>query len=220
MEDKIVIIGSGLTGSYFARELAENGEDVLVLEKNAHVGGQLYDYIDKDTNCLVSKYGPHIFHTSNQHVWNWVRQFSEFEPYELRNRTYLDFEEKSGFYEMPFGTHTAKSLLTSAEYNEYLRAIVEEFPGKISVSVSELLDSKVPIIKKFANLIWELNYKLYTSKQWGISPNEVDSSVLKRVPVYLSHYNRYFNDSYEGIQKGGYTKFIEKILNQKNINIK
>lgn len=220
MEDKIVIIGSGLTGSYFARELAENGEDVLVLEKNAHVGGQLYDYIDKDTNCLVSKYGPHIFHTSNQHVWNWVRQFSEFEPYELRNRTYLDFEEKSGFYEMPFGTHTAKSLLTSAEYNEYLRAIVEEFPGKISVSVSELLDSKVPIIKKFANLIWELNYKLYTSKQWGISPNEVDSSVLKRVPVYLSHYNRYFNDSYEGIPKGGYTKFIEKILNHKNINIK
>lgn len=220
MKNEIVIIGSGLTGSYLARELAENGEKILIFEKNNHIGGQLYDYIDKDTNCLVSKYGPHIFHTSNQQVWNWVRQYADFEPYELRNRTFLDLGEKSDFYEMPFGTHTAKKLLSKEEYNKYLETIVEEYPGRISVSVTELLESKSDIIKKFANLIWELNYKLYTSKQWGISPEEVDPIVLKRVPVYLSHYNRYFTDTYEGIPKGGYTKFIKKILNHKNIDIK
>lgn len=214
---KVAIIGSGLTGSYFARSFAEQGIKVSVYEAKNHIGGHIFDYIDKNTNCLVSKYGPHIFHTSNEEVWEWVNKFANFKPFELRNRAYL--KEIDKWTRTPFGTHTAEELMTEEEYVEILKSFAKDYKGRNSITVPELLEAENTTVRKFGNMLWNLNYKLYTSKQWGIDPSEVDKDVLKRVPVYTSHYDRYFTDTFEGIPEKGYTNFIKNVLNHENINL-
>lgn len=216
--NNIAIIGSGITGAFFAREFAEKGCNVTVFEVKSHIGGHIYDYVDENTGCIVHKYGPHIFHTSNEEVWDWSKKYTNFVPFELRNKAYI--KEIDKWLNTPFGTHTAREILSEEEYVTLLKSFVTDYPLRTSIPVPELLNSKNEVVKKFGTLLWDYNYKLYTSKQWGIDPSEVDPEVLKRVPVYTSDYNRYFTDTYEGIPEKGYTKWIENILNHSNILIK
>lgn len=214
---EILIVGAGITGAYLARNLAEKDYKVKVVDKKDHVAGHIYDYKDSKTDCMVQKFGPHIFHTSNQEVWDWANRFTDFIPFKLTNKVY--FHDLDKWLIASFGTHTAKELLSDEEYTEYLKAIVEEFPCRVSATVPELLNAEHDIIRKFANILWENDYRDYTSKQWGLDPKDVDPSVLKRVPVYLSHYERYFTDTYEGIPAKGYTQWVKNILNHKNIEL-
>lgn len=217
MSKNILIVGAGITGAYLARTLAEKDYKVKIVDKKNHIAGHIYDYKDESTGCMVQKYGPHIFHTNNDKVWDWARRFTNFIRFELTNIVY--FKDLDKELVCSFGTHTAKELLTEQEYVEFLKSIVEEFPGRISATVPELLNSQNEVTRKFANILWENDYKLYTAKQWGLQPDEIDPDVLKRVPVYLSHYERYFTDKYEGIPSLGYTKWVEKILDHKNIEL-
>lgn len=218
MSKSVTIVGAGLTGAVIARKLAEANYKVTVVEKRDHIAGNIYDYIDEETGCLVHKYGPHIFHTSIEEVWEFATKYTEFTPFELKNLVY--FKDLDKWLTISFGLHTAKELLTEDEYNLLVEEISIAYPEQTKVPVPELLNSEYPMLKKFGTLLWENDYKLYTSKQWGINPEDVDPNILKRVPVYLTHYERYFTDTYEGIPKDGYTKWVENILNHENIQVK
>lgn len=217
MTNEIVIVGTGFTGAYLARNLANKGWKVTMLERRSHIGGQMYDKIDKETGCLVHKYGPHIFHTNDENIWSWLNEYSKFKPFNLK--TQVMFEDRKGFVTCSFGFHTIEKLYSRGKAVELKKRMLKAYPGRETVSITELLESEDTLIHSFAELLWEQDYKPYTAKQWGISPEEVDPSILKRVPVYLSHFDKIHNDKYEALPEEGYSKLLENILEHRNITI-
>lgn len=213
----IVIVGTGFSGAYIGRNLAELGWKVEMVERRPQIGGQMYDYIDKETGCLVHKYGPHIFHTDDDDIWNWLNKFSKFTPYKLRTQVFFESQQK--WFTCSFGFHTIDELFDQQKASEVKAALVSEFPGRPSVTVPELLNSKNVLIKEFADILWEDDYKAYTAKQWGIDPKDVDPDVLKRVPVFLSYFDKIHNNKYEALPTDGYTELFNRIYDHPNISI-
>lgn len=213
----IVIVGTGFSGAYIGRNLAEQGWKVTLLERRNHIGGQMYDYIDEETGCLVHKYGPHIFHTDDDDIYNWLRKFTEFTPYKLKTQVF--FEEEQRWFTCSFGFHTIDELYDK-EFADFLKAsLKEKFPGRDSVTIPELLNAEDLFIREFACKLWEQDYQPYTAKQWGINPEDVDPDILKRVPVFLNYFDKIHNNKYEAIPSEGYTKLFEKIYDHPNITI-
>lgn len=213
----IVIVGTGFSGAYIGRNLAELGWKVKMIERRPQIGGQMYDYIDKETGCLVHKYGPHIFHTDDDDIWNWLNKFSKFTPYKLRTQVFFESQQK--WFTCSFGFHTIDELFDQQKASEVKAALVSEFPCRPSVTVPELLNSKNVLIKEFADILWEDDYKAYTAKQWGINPKDVDPDVLKRVPVFLSYFDKIHNNKYEALPTDGYTELFNRIYDHPNISI-
>lgn len=216
-KNKIVIVGAGFTGAYIARNLAEQDWDVRLVEKRNHIAGHMYDKIDESTGCLVHEYGPHIFHTNDDDIWKWLNSFAEFEPFELKTQVF--FESYKEWFTCSFGFHTIEQLFDDVKAKEIIKALKKEYPNQETVTVYELINSKNEDIKEFANILWEEDYKPYTAKQWGLQPDEVDINIFKRVPIYLSYYNRYNKDKYEGLPVNGYTALFANILDHENIKI-
>lgn len=214
---KAVIIGAGFSGAYVARNLAEKDWKIKLVEKRNHIGGHCYDRIDKETGCLIHEFGPHIFHTNDDEIWNWLNTFSDFIPFELR--TQIFFESYQEWFTCSFGFHTIEQLFDKDKASKVIADLQEEFPNRETVTVPELLNAKSELIKEFANVLWEEDYKPYTAKQWGLKPEEVDQDIFKRVPVYMSYYDRYNKDKYEGLPKYGYTALFDAILDHPNIDI-
>lgn len=214
---KIVVIGAGFSGAYIARNLAEEGYKVKIIEKKNHIGGHCYDRVDKETGCLIHEYGPHIFHTNDDEIWEWLNKFSEFIPFELRTQVF--FESYQDWFTCSFGFHTVEKLFDKNKAELIISALKSEFPNREVVTVPELLNANSSLIREFANILWEEDYLPYTAKQWGLKPEEVDQSIFKRVPVYMSYYDRYNKDKYEGLPKEGYTALFNAILDHKNIDI-
>lgn len=213
----IVIVGTGFSGAYIARELAELGWKVTMLERRDHIGGQMFDYIDEETGCLVHKYGPHIFHTDDDDIWKWLNKFSKFTPYKLRTQVWFEQEQK--WFTCSFGFHTIDELYDNLMANEIKLRLKENFPERETVTVPELLDCEDLFVKDFALKLWEQDYREYTAKQWGIDPEQVDPDILKRVPVYMSYFDKIHNNKYEALPSDGYTKLFENIYNHPNISI-
>lgn len=214
---EIVIVGTGFSGAYLARNLAEKGWKVKMLERRSHIGGQMYDKIDEETGCLVHEYGPHIFHTDDEDIWSWLNRFSKFTPFHLK--TQVMFESRRSWFTCSFGFHTIDKLYSIGKATELKKRLQQNYPNRESVSIPELLSSEDTIIKAFADLLWEEDYKPYTAKQWGINPEDVDPSILKRVPVYMNHFDKIHNNKYEALPSEGYTKLFESILDHRNISI-
>lgn len=213
----IVIVGTGFSGAYIARELAEQGWKVTMLERRDHIGGQMFDYIDEETGCLVHKYGPHIFHTDDDDIWKWLNKFSKFTPYKLRTKVWFEKEQK--WLTCSFGFHTIDELYDKATAEQIKFSLVNNFPYRETVTVPELLDAEDVFIRDFALKLWEQDYREYTAKQWGIDPEDVDPDILKRVPVYMNYFDKIHNNKYEGLPSDGYTKLFEKIYAHPNISI-
>lgn len=213
MKEKSYVIGSGIVGCVIAHELAEKGVEVCVLEKRDHIGGNLYDYVDEH-GILVQAYGPHIFHTSNEKVWEYVNRFCKFEPYELVCGSVIDgkcvpvsFDYQSVDTFFPDEADIIKSHIESA------------FSGKSKATVPEMLDSDDPYVRKFVRFLYEKDYVPYAVKQWGIKPDALDMAILKRVPVLFSYGGKYFDDKYQGMPVNGYSYLIEQLLDCKNISV-
>lgn len=217
MTKKIVIAGSGFTGAYIGRNLAEAGWDVTILERRNHIAGQMYDKVDEETGCLVHEYGPHIFHTDDEDIWEWLNRFSSFTPFNLKTQVF--FEEQKNWFVCSFGFHTIDKLYSPEKAEEIKSRLLQAYPGKEKVTIPELLESEDELIKEFVNVLWEEDYKPYTAKQWGISPNEVDPDILKRVPVYMSYFDKIHNNKYEALPSEGYTTLFNAILDHPNISI-
>ncbi|MGL4343301.1 MAG: UDP-galactopyranose mutase [Metamycoplasmataceae bacterium] len=205
-------MGAGISGATLARVLAENNFEVEIHEKRSEVGGHIYDY--QNENILIQKYGPHIFHTSKKNVIDFIDKFWELNEYKNVVKGYV----KNNLIPIPFNFESI-DICFQEEADEIKKILLEEYPNRPSVPILELENNKNPLIKKVSSFIYENIFQNYTTKMWGLKPNEIDRSVTARIPVILSYYNRYFTDTYEGVPKEGFTQSVKNILNHKNIKL-
>ncbi|WFR56311.1 UDP-galactopyranose mutase [Anaerocolumna sp. AGMB13025] len=211
-----IIVGAGFCGSVIARKLAEeSNKKVLILEKRNHIAGNAYDEFN-EYGILIQKYGPHIFHTNSDEVYAFITRYGAWKDYRLNCEVFMD-----GVYTpSPFNFKTIDTFYPEEYARKLKQNILEEYPNRDKATIVEMLESKNPIVKQYANMLFEKDYSLYTAKQWGIEPSKIDISVLKRVPVRFNYEDRYFDDKYECFPKKGYTNFFENLLNHENITVK
>ncbi len=210
----ILVVGCGLSGSVVARSLAEQGKKVVIWEKRDHIGGNVYDYIDKH-GFLVQKYGPHAFHTNEDAVYEFINQFEEWQPYRLTCGANWD----GRCTPTPFNFKTIDTFFTAVEAETIKRKLKIAFPNRETATVVEVLDYPDADIHAYADFLFRNDYAPYTAKQWGVSPEEIDKSVLKRVPLRFSYGEGYFEDKYQVMPMHSFTKFFENLLNHPNIKI-
>ena len=204
-----LIVGSGLYGSIMAHELFKYGYKVLVIEKRNHLGGNIYtEYKD---NIDVHIYGAHIFHTSNEKVWKYVNSFVKFNNFINSPLAFY----KGKYYHMPFNMNTFNEIWGVNTKEEAIKKIEEE---KIKENIKEIKNLEDQAISLVGRTIYERLIKGYTEKQWGKKCDELPSFIIKRLPLRFEYNNNYFNDIYQGIPLGGYTKLIKELL--KDIPIK
>lgn len=208
-----LIIGTGLSGSIIARELADNNKKVLMLERRATVSGNLYDEFN-EFNILIQKFGPHIFHTNSESVYKYINRFSTWNPFKLRCEVFMNGK----YTPSPFNFKTIDTYYNFEKAKKIKEALISVYKTK-TVSIVDLLESDNVHIAEYAQMLFDYDYSLYTSKQWGIKVSDIDISVLKRVPVRLDFEEMYFSDKYECMPNQGYTNFIKKILDHPNITI-
>ena len=198
-----LIVGSGLFGSIFAYEANKKGKKCLVIDKRSHVAGNIYTENIEGIN--VHKYGAHIFHTSNKEVWDYINNFAEFNRY--TNSPVARY--KNELYNMPFNMNTFNKLWGVVTPEEAKNKIEEE---KRQANITEPKNLEEQAISLVGKTIYEKLVKGYTEKQWGKRATELPSFIIKRLPVRFIYDNNYFNDKYQGIPVGGYTRIIEKML--------
>ena len=198
-----LIVGSGLFGSIFAREARKKGYRCLVVEKRGHVGGNIYT---KEVEGIqVHEYGAHIFHTSNKEVWEYIRQFAEFNRYTNSPIAYY----KGEIYNMPFNMNTFNKMWGVVTPEQARKKIAEQIEKYGVAEPKNLEEQAINLVGKD---ISEKLVKGYTEKQWGRRATELPPEIIRRLPVRMTYDNNYFNDCYQGIPIGGYTQIIEKML--------
>jgi UDP-galactopyranose mutase len=213
METDILIIGAGLSGAVMADQFARKlNKKVTILEKRNHIGGNCYDYVDKETGILVSEYGPHMFHTNNEIVWKYINQFGEWYRYELKVVSNVD----DRIVPIPVNMETINIL---CKENLQTEQETEEWLSSVQIKCENIKNSRDVGLNRVGTTLYEKLFKPYTKKQWDLDPEELDPSVLSRIPVRTNTDCRYFTDKYQVLPKYGYTKFIESILNHPNISV-
>ena len=198
-----LIIGSGLFGSVCARELTDAGFKCLVIDKRNHIGGNVYTENIKGIN--VHKYGPHIFHTSNKKIWDYVNKFIEFNHFSYRPR--VNFNNK--IYSFPINMMTLYQLWGVTNPKEALEKI-----NKVKINIKNPSNLEEYILSKVGKEIYETFIKGYTKKQWEKDPKDLPVSIIKRIPIRLTFDDNYYFDKYQGIPIGGYTKLINNLLRE------
>jgi len=196
-----VIVGSGFFGSICARELTDNGFKCLVIESRNHIGGNCYT--ENRDSINIHTYGPHIFHTSDDEVWEWINQYVSFNNFTLRPIA----NYKGEIYSLPFNMWTFNKLWNVTTPQEAQDIIKIQ-----SMGIDEPKNLEEQAIKLVGTDVYEKLIKGYTAKQWRKDPKELPKEIIKRLPVRFTYDNNYFNDKYQGIPIGGYTQIFEKLL--------
>jgi len=212
--NKISIIGAGITGITSAERFASKGNKVLIIEKRNHIGGNCYDFKDKN-GIIVHKYGPHIFHTDYKEVWDYLSKFTEWIPYQHKVLGFIDGK----FVPIPFNLNSLYELTPLKLAKKLEEKLINNFGYNKKIPILELRKTKDKDLKFLADFIYEKVFLHYTEKQWGIKPEKIDPLVTARVPVVISRDDRYFQDKDQGIPKDGYTKMFERMLKNKNIEV-
>lgn len=209
----ILIVGAGLSGATLARKFAEDGHVVTVIDKRDHLGGNVFDYVD-EAGVRVAKYGAHIFHTSDEGVWEFVNRFTKWLPYEHRVKSMVNGQ----LVPVPANIDTFNMILGSNfTSGESLKKWIEAQHPEIK----EPKNSEESALKRLgSNIIYELMFKNYTKKQWDRWPHELEASVMDRIPVRFDHNDRYFSDTHEGIPAKGYTTMVENMLAHSKIELR
>ena len=203
MKYDYLVVGAGLFGAIFAYEANKAGRKVLVIDRRPHVGGNIFT--EEVEGIQVHKYGAHIFHTSDNEVWNYIQQFAEFNRY--TNCPVARYKDE--LYNLPFNMNTFSKMWgikTPEEAKEIIDRQIKEAGIKEPANLEEQAISLV------GRDIYEKLIKGYTEKQWGKRASELPSFIIRRLPVRFVYDNNYFNDQYQGIPIGGYTQIIEKML--------
>lgn len=198
-----LVVGAGLFGAIFAREAADRGKSVLVIDKRDHIAGNIYTKEVEGIN--VHEYGAHIFHTNNKLVWNYINRFAEFNRY--TNSPVANYNGE--IYSLPFNMYTFNKMwnvVTPDEAREKIASQVEE------AGITDPKNLEEQAISLVGTDIYEKLIKGYTEKQWGRDCKDLPSFIIKRLPVRYAYDNNYFNAIYQGIPIGGYTKMVENML--------
>lgn len=214
MNKKAIVVGCGLSGAVIARELAEAGYQVRILERRNHIGGNMYDYVD-EYGILVHKYGPHTFHTKKKELYDYICKYGEWVDFKLTCGAVIN--EKCT--PTPFNFQTIDDFFNANEAVKIKKALREEYPSRSTITVLEALESKNETVRRYAEFLFENDYQPYSAKQWGLPPSKIDPSILKRVPLRLNYDIGYFDDEYQVMPKKSYVCFFENLLNHKNIEI-
>lgn len=211
---KFLVVGCGLTGSVIARELAEHGHTVTIWDRRNHIGGNMYDYKDEH-GIVVHKYGPHCFHTNKKELFDYMCKYNQWREFRIICKVVMEGKDTPS----PFNFQTIDDYYTPEEAADLKEALLTEYPEREFVTVVEALESSNDKIRGYAQFLFEKDYSLYTAKQWGMSPTEIDPSVLKRVPLRLSYNDGYFDDEYQVMPVTTYENFFKNILNHPNISV-
>jgi UDP-galactopyranose mutase len=201
-----IIVGSGLFGSIFARELTDSGANCLVIEKRNHIGGNCYTFNNNGIN--IHKYGPHIFHTSNEIVWNYINKFTKFNHYTNRTKVFY----KGNLYSFPINLFTLYQLWNVITPEEAIKKL-----NQVKIKINNPSNLEEYALSEIGEELYKIFIYGYTKKQWGIEPNKLPPFILKRIPIRLNFDDNYYNDIHQGIPINGYTEIFHNLL--KNIPI-
>lgn len=208
---ELIVIGGGLSGAIVAREFANLNKKVLIIEKRTKLGGNVRD--EKINNILVHTYGPHIFHTNNKEVYEYMNQFWQLNDYKNIVRAQVNSKK----IPIPFNFFGIDTFFPN-NAQKIKKKLIKKYGKDSQVSILELLKQDDEEIKEVAQFVYDNIFLNYTTKMWDKKPTEIDENVIARVPIAISYNERYFSDKYEGIPKDGYKAAIDKILNHTNIN--
>lgn len=209
-----VVIGCGLSGAVVARHLAEQGKQVTILERRNHIGGNMYDYTDEH-GILVQQYGPHTFHTKEKRLYDYMCRFEQWNDYKLTCGAVWD----NKYTPTPFNFTTIDTFYPPEEARQLKEKLSAAFADRPTATVVEVLQHPDPDIRGYAEFLFQNDYAPYTAKQWGVSPAEIDPSVLQRVPLRFSYDTGYFDDAYEVMPAHSFTSFFERLLDHPNITV-
>lgn len=198
-----LIVGAGLFGAVFANEMRKKGKDCLVIDKRENVAGNIYT--EDRAGIQVHKYGAHIFHTSDKVIWEYVNQFAEFNHY--INSPVARFKDE--LYNLPFNMNTFSKMWGIATPKE-AKEIIQEQIAELGIAEPRNLEEQA--LSLAGRDVYEKLVKGYTEKQWGRDCTELPAFIIKRLPLRFTFDNNYFNDPYQGIPKGGYTRMVEAML--------
>ena len=210
-----IIVGAGIAGATAARILAENGnQKVLVIERRAHVGGNCYDAQDAH-GILIHEYGPHIFHTGDEKVREFLSRFTEW--YDFGHEVVAKVGDK--LIPVPFNLNTLHMVYDEEKANHLEKKLIEAYGEGSRVPIMKLRENADADVREIAEYVYQNVFLYYTMKQWGQKPEEISPEVTGRVPVVISRDNRYFKDKYQSVPLHGFTPMFEKMLDHPNIEM-
>lgn len=211
----IIIIGTGFSGAVLADLFARDGKKVLIVDKRNHIGGNMYDYYDKN-GFLVHKYGPHILMLNHQNVYEYLSNYTEWQSVKTNLETYVDKE----YIPLPINFNSIKILYNDKDASIIIKELLKRYKLSDTVNIIDLLNSNSIIIRNFAEKIYEKVFIGYNKKMWGLDPLKLDKNVIGRSPIKMSYDNRKTHSLYEVVPKEGYTLLFDKILDHPNITIR
>lgn len=210
----VIIVGAGTAGCTVACKLAEQGKKILILEKKNHIAGNCYDTKDEH-GMLIHVYGPHIFHTSKENVYEFLSRFTEW--YAFRHEVVANVHGQ--YMPVPFNLHTLKAAYGEERAKELEEKLVCIYGMGTKVPILDLMNHEDADLQMIGKFVYDNIYVYYTMKQWGKKPEEIDPAVTARVPVNISYDNCYFSDKYQGVPLHGFTAMFENMVEHKNITV-
>lgn len=209
---RIAVVGAGFSGAVIAHQLARAGFTLDVFDSRPHVAGNCYTERDAETGVMVHSYGPHIFHTSNERVWNFIQQFDQFMPFTNRVKALTG----GRVFSLPINLLTINQFFsktfTPSEAERFVASI-----GDLSIKDPQTFEEQA--LRFVGKELYEAFFKGYTVKQWGTEPSNLPASILKRLPIRFNYDDNYYSSVFQGMPKNGYTHIVERLLDHPNIHI-
>lgn len=218
MADKFLMVGAGLSGAVIGRHLAELGHEINIVDSRDHIGGNCHTNRDEKSGVMLHVYGPHIFHTDDEEVWEYVNRFEEFVSYKNRVKTTSRYPNGDrGVFSLPINLHTINQFFGKTLRPDEAREFITEEQADTSIDDPRTFEEQA--MRFVGKDLYEAFFKGYTIKQWGMHPSELPAAILKRLPVRFNYDDNYFYHKYQGMPKGGYSAMIGAILDHPRINI-
>jgi UDP-galactopyranose mutase len=210
---RILVVGAGISGAVIARELAEGGHSVLVIDERSHLAGNCHTERDPETGVMIHVYGPHIFHTDSDRVWTYVRRFTEMMPYVNRVKATV----AGRVYSLPINLHTINQFFATAMNPDEARAFVA---AEARDDITDPANFEEQGLRLLGDRLYRAFFAGYTEKQWGVDPRDLPASILKRLPVRFTYDDNYFFHRHQGMPRDGYTEMVRRILDHQRVEVR